>query len=144
MKRYLMFTAVAAVVIIGCVGKKGDSRREGETAELSDSTVIRTDAEVKGEELTLLAESAVDAWFYEHLNDYGSFKPLRRATEYDAATGLYRHRCLYRASNTEGGLETHEKEFEVELVTVPRPGGGFTVKRHEVRDLSGWNGTEGR
>lgn len=63
----------------------------------------------------LIVDQAVDAWFYYHLNNYESYKALQRSTTYDKERDVYIHKCMYRAMNRQGGIETWNKTFEVNL-----------------------------
>lgn len=120
MKRFRLLTLILPVVpvLAGCHGKEGagsDSASEVKTAvaETHEQESLRED--MAPEDLFLLVEQAVDSWMYFHLLDFSSYKPLIRSTDYDSRQDLYIHHVRYRAANSMGGRETHDKTFEVRL-----------------------------
>lgn len=80
----------------------------------------------------LLVEQAVDSWMYFHLLDYSSYVPLIRNTDYAPRREVHIHHVRYRAANAMGGLETHEKTFEVRLKITPDG-----LKDFDVKDITG-------
>lgn len=76
----------------------------------------------------LFVEQAVDAWLYFHLQDYRNYEPLIRSTEYNSVSNLYIHHLRLRTMNQEGGLETTERTFQVDLTRQGDHGNPFYVE----------------
>lgn len=79
------------------------------------------------EKFFLIVEQAVDAWLYFNISDFKSYEPLIRYTIYDAGRNVYIHHLRYRSINKEGGMDTTEAKFEVDLTSPGSNGNPFHV-----------------
>ena len=76
----------------------------------------------------ILVEQAVDAWLYFNLSDYKSYEPLIRSTDYDSARNLYIHHLRLRTMNKQGGMETYDRLFEIDMTRQGENGNPFHVR----------------
>lgn len=117
MKKVAFITFLAVLSLTGC-DRKEVRLNLSDAPEKSDAEESRLPEELESlspEDGFLLVEQAVDSWMYFHLLDYSSYTPLIRSTDYDPLNDSYIHHVRYRGANVMGGLETHEKTFEVSL-----------------------------
>lgn len=83
--------------------------------------------ELKPHEMMFLVEGAIDTWFFYNLDNYASFKPIIRKTDYDSIRNIHIHHIRYRSMNLDGGYETVEKTFSVTFTFNDKGVSDFTV-----------------
>lgn len=120
---YLIFSVLALIMAIGCYSCTNTTN---ETTDIDNVSVeeqgtLNNVADLNHEEMMFLVEGAVDAWFFQHSNNYASYEPIVRNTKYDTATDSYIHYIRYRVMNLNGGYETIEKNFNVTF-TIDKEG----------------------
>ena len=94
-------------------------------ADIVPKTIVPFDSPERN---YLLVEQAVDAWLYFNLSDYKSYEPLIRSTDYDSARNLYIHHLRLRTMNKQGGMETYDRLFEIDMTRHGENGNPFHVR----------------
>lgn len=110
----LFLLICGALFLNSCSGKSKtpDAINEDTLSDIAEvSSHINTDnlSDLKPEEMMFLVEGAVDSWFFYNLDNYDSYKPILRKTDYDSIRNLHIHHVRYKTMNKEGGFETTEK-----------------------------------
>ena len=101
----------------------------------NDSQIIETEEinstqridELKPDEMMFLVEGAIDTWFFYNLDNYASYTPIIRKTDYDSIRNIHIHHIRYRSMNLDGGYETVEKTFSVTFTFNDKGVPDFTV-----------------
>ena len=119
-----------------------DVKKTAMGTEATMANKAAPDKEVSEEGIFMLIEQSVDTWFFYHLENWNSYQPITRSTNYNKADDTYRHNIRYRAMNKNGGIETHSKEFKVAFDAV-----AFQERRpfedvFKIESLSPANATE--
>ena len=111
--------AILALIVSGCKNTK-ETASIGRITDDATPQFIDTASDydsVPKEDLYMLVEGAVDAWFFENMRNFKSYDPVIRKTEYRPETDTYIHNCRFRETNEYGGVKTINKVFEVSLRT---------------------------
>lgn len=113
----------------GCSSKRDHGHDDGSQA--TEEEIVRDGSGSEEEDLRILAEQAVDAWMFYNLQDFRSYEPLIRNTEYLPDSNLYIHTVRYREMNENGGMMTYEKTFKVRLILSS----DGRLEDYEVREI---------
>lgn len=130
--KYLLALSWFALSLISC-GTKGEKHlpqpqvADKEREMCGNKKQSESIKDLTPAEMMPLVEGAVDTWFFYHLDNYGSYTPIIRRTDYDSLKNIHIHHIRYRVMNREGGYETSEKAFEVNFIFDEKGTPNFNV-----------------